>query len=99
MAQDPMTKAAADHEAVLAQMTALRGDLAKLAQEVQKAASNGGQAMANDISAGMAEASNYLARKGHDADLRLGSAVAANPYVALGLAAGMGVLIGALTRR
>jgi ElaB/YqjD/DUF883 family membrane-anchored ribosome-binding protein len=99
MAQDPMTKAAADYEAVVAQMTALRGDLAKLAQDVQKAATNGGHAMAGDISAGVTEASNYITRKGRDADLRIEGAVAANPYVSLALAAGMGVLIGALTRR
>jgi ElaB/YqjD/DUF883 family membrane-anchored ribosome-binding protein len=40
-----------------------------------------------------------MGRKGHQAELRVEGAVAANPYIALGLAAGMGVLLGALTRR
>jgi ElaB/YqjD/DUF883 family membrane-anchored ribosome-binding protein len=48
---------------------------------------------------GMSEAANYLGRKGHEADMRVEGAVAANPYIAMGLAAGVGVLLGALTRR
>jgi ElaB/YqjD/DUF883 family membrane-anchored ribosome-binding protein len=51
------------------------------------------------MSDGMTEAASYLGRKGHAADQRLEGAVAANPYLALGLAAGMGILLGALTRR
>jgi ElaB/YqjD/DUF883 family membrane-anchored ribosome-binding protein len=47
----------------------------------------------------MTEAAAYMGRKGHQAELRVEGAVAANPYIALGLAAGMGVLLGALTRR
>lgn len=99
MAQDPSAQAAAEHEAVLAQMSALRAELARLAQEIQSTTLSRGQAIARDMSDGMTEAASYLGRKGHAADQRLEGAVAANPYLALGLAAGMGILLGALTRR
>lgn len=91
--------AVADYEAVLAQMETMRDEMAKMAQNVQSIASRRGHAMAKDMSEGMSEAAHYLGRKGHDADMRIEGAVAANPYIALGLAAGMGVLLGALTRR
>lgn len=89
----------ADYDALVAQMAQLREELAKLAHNIQSAASTRGHAMAKDMSDGMAEAATYIGRKGHDADMRIEGAVAANPYLALGLAAGMGVLLGALTRR
>lgn len=88
-----------DYDAVIAQMEVLRGDIAKLAGTMQSLASNGGHALARDMTDGMNDAVNYLGRKGHAADLRIEGAVAANPYLAMGLAAGMGVLLGALTRR
>jgi len=91
--------AAADLDAVMAQMAALRGDLAHLAQSVQSLASAKGHALSKDISDGMSEAVSYISQKGHAADVRLEGAVAANPYIAMGMAVGMGVLIGALTRR
>lgn len=91
--------ATADYEAVMAQMETLRDDMAKMAHNVQAIASKRGHAMAKDMSEGMSEAAHYLGRKGHEADMRVEGAVAANPYIALGLAAGMGVLLGALTRR
>lgn len=91
--------AAADYDAVMAQMTALRDEMEKIARNVQSIAGKSGHAMANDLSEGMSEAATYLGRKGHQAEQRVEGAVAANPYIALGLAAGMGVLLGALTRR
>lgn len=94
-----LKNATADYEAVLAQMEALREEMAKMTHNVQSIASRRGQAMAKDMSDGMTEAANYLGRKGHEADMRVEGAVAANPYIALALAAGMGVLLGALTRR
>lgn len=101
MAQENATNkaASADYEMIVAQMTALRNDLAKLAQSVETIASARSQAFAADMTEGMAEAANYINRKSHDADTRIEGAVSANPYIALGLAAGMGMLIGALTRR
>ncbi len=91
--------ATADYEAVLAQMAAMRDEMEKMAHHVQSIASKRGQTMARDMSEGMTEAAAYMGRKGHQAELRVEGAVAANPYIALGLAAGMGVLLGALTRR
>lgn len=101
MAQESsiLKTAAADYDAVLAQMAALREEMALMAHNLQAGASKRSNAMAKDISDGMSEAATFLNRKGHEADLRVEHAVAANPYIALGLAAGMGLLLGALTRR
>ena len=101
MAQEssPLKTVTADYEAVLAKMETLRDEMAKMANDVQALASRRGRALATDMSEGMDEAAHYLGRKGHEADLRVGGAIAANPYVALGLAAGLGVLLGVLTRR
>ncbi len=91
--------ATADYEAVLAQMASMRDEMEKMAQNVQSMATKRGHAMAKEMSDGMTEAAAYMGRKGHQTELRVEGAVAANPYIALGLAAGMGVLLGALTRR
>lgn len=89
----------ADYADVVAQLAALREDMAKLASSLSSAASNQSQAFAKDVTDGMAEAARYVGRKTHDADVRLEGAVAANPYMALGMAAVVGLLLGALTRR
>lgn len=91
--------ATADYEAVMAQMETMRVDMATMAHNVQAIASRRGHEMAKDMTDGMSEATHYLARKGHEADMRIEGAVAANPYIALAMATGMGVLLGALTRR
>lgn len=91
--------ATADYEAVLAQMASMRDEMEKMAQNVQSMATKRGHAMAKEMTDGMTEAAAYMGRKGHQTELRVEGAVAANPYIALGLAAGMGVLLGALTRR
>lgn len=90
---------AADYESVMAQMETMRADMAKMAHNVQQIASRRSHDIAKDMTDGMSEAANYLGRKGHEADMRVEGAVAANPYIAMGLAAGVGVLLGALTRR
>jgi len=94
-----LKNAAADYDAVMEQMATLRADLSKIAQNVQGIASNRGQTISRDVSEGMSEAANYISAQSHNAELRVEHAVAANPYIALGLAAGFGVLLGALTRR
>jgi ElaB/YqjD/DUF883 family membrane-anchored ribosome-binding protein len=91
--------ATAEYEAVIAEMAAMRQDVSKLAHHVQTLASARGHAVAKDVSDGMSEAAKYIGQKSHEADQRVEGAVAANPYIALGLAAGMGVLLGAMTRR
>ncbi len=99
MALDPTAKITADYEAVSAQLSALRNDMSKLASSLADAGARQGKSMMNDVNEGMTEAARYVSKKGHEADLRVEAAVANNPYVALMIAAGMGVLIGALTRR
>lgn len=99
MALDASAKMAADYEAVVAQLASLREDMGKLAGSMAQAGARQGQSLANDVNEGMSEAARYVARKGHETDVRVEAAIAANPYVALMIAAGMGVLIGALTRK
>ena len=91
--------AGADLDALFAQIGVLRDDLAKLAHSVRASATQRGQSVAEDARETMHEAAGFIQRKGHEADLRLETAVAANPYIALGLAAGLGALLGALGRR
>lgn len=101
MAQEPVTNRAnsGEHDAIAAQIAALRADIVKLAGSVQSSATSNGTALVRDMSDGLNEAAHYLGRKGHAADLRVEGAVAANPYLALGLAAGLGLLVGVMTRR
>lgn len=101
MAQDSaiLKAASADYDAVMKQMMALRDDMVKLTHNVQSIASARGHAIAHDMTQGMTDAASYIGRKGHAADVRIEGAVAANPYMALGLAAGVGLLLGAMTRR
>lgn len=91
--------AGADYDAVVAQLAALRTDIEKLAGTVSQVASNRSQALATDVSDGIAEAAHYLGRQAKDGEAQFEDAVAAHPYVALGMAAGIGLLLGALTRR
>lgn len=100
MARDAnSTDLSADYDAVLAQLTAMREDMTKLAGQISATASQRGAAMADTMSQGMQDARSYAGRKTAEADMQIEHAVAANPYIALGLAAGLGLLLGALTRR
>lgn len=101
MAQEPLTTRgnSGEHDAIGAQIAALRADIVKLAGSVQSSATSSGTALAKDMSDGLNDAAHYLGRKGHAADLRIEGAVAANPYLSLGLAAGLGLLVGVMTRR
>lgn len=101
MAQDNaiLKTAAADYDAVMKQMASMRDEMMKLTHNMQSIASARGHAIAQNMTQGMTDAVSYVGRKGHEADLRIESAVAANPYVALGLAAGLGLILGAMTRR
>lgn len=100
MARDPNSSdLTADYDALLVQVAALREEMGKMATQFSAAASARGAAMASNVANGIDDARAYAGRKTHDADLRIEHAVAANPYLALGLAAGLGLLMGALTRR
>jgi ElaB/YqjD/DUF883 family membrane-anchored ribosome-binding protein len=100
MARDPnATDLAADYDALLVQLTAMREEMSKLAAQVAASATQRGAAMADTVTHGMHDARAYAGRKTHQADVQIEQAVAANPYIALGLAAGLGLLLGAVTRR
>ena len=100
MANDSTSqKISADYDAVTSQIASLKDDLAKMAQNVADTTAKRGRAAVREVSAGMSDAVTYVGRKGHQADARIEGAVVANPYIALAVAAGIGVLIGALTRR
>lgn len=91
--------AATDFDRLVAQLAALRDDMTKLSSSVASLAEQRGRRMATDISEGMTEAVNYVERKGVSAEAELEKSVATHPLMALGLAAGIGLLIGAMTRR
>ena len=89
----------ADYEAFLAQMAAMREDMTKLAAQMAASASAHGASMAESISSSVQDARKVATRKAHEADQQFVETIAANPYLALGIAAGLGLLIGALSRR
>ncbi len=92
-------KIAADYDAVTEQIAALRDDLAKMAKSMSATTTQRGQAIARDVTDGVNEAITYVSRKGRETDQSIEAAVSANPYIALAMAAGMGLLVGALSRR
>ena len=100
MARDPNSPAlAADYDALVAQLGSLRDEMARLATSGGTSASTNGRAMADTIQTGLNDARRYAGDRAHAADQRVEHAVAANPYMALALAAGLGVLLGLLSRR
>lgn len=100
MARDPNSSdLAADYDALVAQVSALRDEMAKMATQMAASASARGAAVAGTVSAGVHDAQAYAGRRAHEVDVRIEHAVAANPYLALGLAAGLGLLLGVATRR
>ena len=88
-----------DFEGLVAQLAALRDEMTRLSGSVTSLAEQRGRKMANDISDGVSEAVHYVERKGAGAEADLEKSVATHPFMALGLAAGIGLIIGALTRR
>ncbi len=93
------TAVATDFEGLSAQFAELREDLAKLTHSVASSAERRGRRMGSDISDGVGEAISYVERKGKDTEAELEKSVANHPLVALGLAAGFGLVLGALMRR
>lgn len=88
-----------DFEGLAAQLAALRDDLTELTGSVTTLADRRGRKMAADISEGVSEAVQYVEHKSHGAEAEFEKSVAKHPFMALGLAAGIGLLIGAMTRR
>lgn len=101
MAQDPgkFGDLKPDYDALLAQIEAMRADMAKMATQMADSVTSHGAAMAQTVSDGLSDAGHYATRKGQAVDARIEHAVAANPYMALGIAAALGLLLGALARK
>jgi ElaB/YqjD/DUF883 family membrane-anchored ribosome-binding protein len=93
------TATPADIESLSAQFSELREDLARLSHSVTSMVERRGRRMGADISEGVGEAIHYAERTGKSAEAELEKSVANHPLVALGLAAGFGLVIGAMTRR
>ena len=91
--------AANDFDEVSRQLSALREDVVNLAKSVSGIAGRRGSSMAADIAEGFSEAEHYVGRKGRSAEAQLESSVVSHPLLAIGLAAGAGLLMGALARR
>lgn len=88
-----------DFEELSKQLTALRTDMAKLAETVTVIAGKRGNNMAADIAEGIGEAKQYAESAGRSAEAQLEGSVAAHPFVAISLAAVAGFLMGTMTRR
>lgn len=93
------TAAEADYEAVRKQLAALREDMTRLADTVTSIAGRRTSNIATDIVEGFGEARRYTERTGKTAEDQLEASVAAHPLLAIGLAAGAGLLVGAMSRR
>ena len=91
--------AATDFDGLVAQLAALRDDMTKLSGSVTTLAEQRGRRMASNISDGVTEAVHYVERQSANAEADLEKSVATHPLMAIGLAAGVGLLIGAMTRR
>lgn len=88
-----------DFEGIAAQFSVMCGDVATLSRSVANMAEHRGYPKTTDISHGTDEAPNEVERKGQGAEAEFERLVAAHPLLALGLAAGAGLLIGAMMRR
>ncbi len=97
---------AANYEAITEHLAELRKDISKLASSVGFAVDSGRRSLSNDLSDGVSQAAKfvgskgrYLGRKSHDAEVEFESVISNNPLIALAIAAGAGLLIGAMMRR
>lgn len=90
---------ARDVDEVSRQLSALREDMAKLAETLTDIGGRRASSMATDIADGFGEAREYAHRTGRSTEARLEGSFAAHPFLAIGLAVGAGLLIGAFSRR
>lgn len=101
MARDTSTETSGipDYATLMADLAALRAEVTRLASQTAAMASVGGAAMAEGFEQAVHDARSYAGRKSSEADASLQQAVITNPYLALGIAAGIGLLLGAMSRR
>jgi ElaB/YqjD/DUF883 family membrane-anchored ribosome-binding protein len=97
---------AAEYNVLIGHLSELRKDVSKLASSVGSAVDNDRNTLAENVSGGMSQAAQYVGRQGrymgrksHDAEVKFEGAVAGNPFIALAIAAGAGLLIGAILQR
>lgn len=90
---------APDLSALMADLAALRAEVTRLTAEAKARATAQGEMLAEDIEEAAAEARDFAERKAKEADKAIHAAVVDNPYLALGIAAGIGLLLGAVLRR
>lgn len=93
------TAARIDFDEIATQLTALREDVTKLTQTITAMTERRAHKMTSDVADGISEAVQFVERKGIGAEAELERTVAAHPFLSLGLAAGAGLLIGALAKR
>jgi ElaB/YqjD/DUF883 family membrane-anchored ribosome-binding protein len=82
------TKVAPSTEDIVQQLEALRADLMKLASTVT-----------DDVSEGIGKAGRQIGQTGRDARTAATTTVLDHPLAAIGIAAGLGLLIGLVARR
>lgn len=87
--------APADYDGLVALLIALGDNMTKLTGSVATLAERRGRQIASDISDGVSEAVHSVQRKGISAEAELEKTVATHPSMAMGLATGIGLLIGA----
>ena len=81
-------KAAAASDDLAHQLEALRADVSKLMSTVS-----------DDVSDGLGEAGRQIRRTGREAQATATNAVIDHPLTALGIAVGVGLLLGLVTRK
>jgi ElaB/YqjD/DUF883 family membrane-anchored ribosome-binding protein len=81
------------------QMRILRADVAKFARIAARAAEAQAGAVTDEIGAGIDEASRSIGASGRSAQKSLEHAMFSNPLATIGVALGLGFLVGALSRR
>lgn len=88
-----------DFAGLSAQFDVLRGDVATLTHAVTSMVERRGRRMVSDISDDIGSAVHAVERRGKTAEASLETSFALHPYLALFLAVGAGLMIGALSQR
>ncbi|AZL59545.1 hypothetical protein EI545_12300 [Tabrizicola piscis] len=91
--------ASTDFAGLSAQFDVLRGDVATLTHSVTSMAEKRGRQMVSDISDGIGDAVHSVEQRGKTAEASIETTVASHSYLALFLAVGAGLMIGALSQR
>lgn len=88
-----------DFAGLSAQFDVLRGDVATLTHSVTSMVEKRGRRMVSDITDDIGSAVHSVERRGKTAEASIETTVASHPYLALFLAVGAGLMIGALSQR